>query len=98
MNGNKGEDEKQKAGEGEGEVAAARTACARQAFVENFRGLAQYLLLVQDVSRGHDAPEVTAFHRCHVLFLNLGKKKEQLYRSCIALFYRKRLLQQNGDR
>ena len=77
MHRNKGEDEKQKAGEGEGEVAAARTACARQAFVENFRGLAQHILLMQDVSGGHHTPEVTAFHRCRVLFLNLGKKREQ---------------------
>jgi hypothetical protein len=32
---------------------------------------------MQDVSGGHHTPEVTAFHRCRVLFLNLGKKREQ---------------------
>jgi hypothetical protein len=87
MHRNKSEDEKQKAGEGEGEVAAARTACARQAFVENFRGLAQHLLLVQDVSGGHDASEVAAFHRCRVLFLNLGKTTA-IKTCCIDYRYR----------
>jgi hypothetical protein len=46
----------------------------------------------------HDYKYTNKLNTIRYLYINMSSRCAVLYRSCIALFYRKRLPQQQGDR